>query len=126
MTTSGAAGNPTRQEHINQAAHNENLASSLQNTVHTDWAVTAFFYAALHLFDAYMVSQGRIKAHQKRVSFMFRSPDFSSVAGHYQELLDRSQDARYNCVRFNPAFVQRLVSSDFDPFKFQTRKLLGI
>jgi len=126
VTAGGAAAGPTQQDHIEQAAHNESLALSLAATPHTDWAVTALFYAALHLLDAYTTPQGRLKSHQKRIGFVYRSPDFSSVASHYRELLDRSQDARYDCERFNPTFVLNLIQSDFEPFKQQARKLLGI
>ncbi len=119
-------GGPSRQDHINQAVHNEALSRSLQAGSYTDWAVTALFYAALHLLDAVLSPQGRLKSHPKRVNFVFSSPDFSSVAAHYQELLDRSQDARYDCFRFSPPFVQNLISNDFQPFKQQARTLLRI
>ena len=126
MTAGGTAGVPIQQDHIDQAEHNEGLALSLLDTPHTDWAVTALFYAALHLLDAYLTPQGRLTSHQERIGFVFRSPDFSSAASHYRELLDRSQDARYDCARFNSAFARALVQSDFEPFKRQAHRLLGI
>ena len=39
---------PTRDEHLDKAVRNEKLAQVLRQSAFPDWAVTVYFYSALH------------------------------------------------------------------------------
>jgi hypothetical protein len=116
---------PSRQQHIGQAEHNEALFHALEATNFTDWAVTALFYAALHLVDAFLWPV-RLPSHARRGTFIAPSSDLSAMYAHYRELQDRSEDARYECVSFTAADVQQLFSADFFPIRQRLRQLLNI
>jgi hypothetical protein len=58
---------PSKDEHLKQAQHNEQLADALSKGAYIDWAVTVLFYAALHYVDAVLaVSQVNPDTHGER------------------------------------------------------------
>lgn len=106
---------PTREEHLRQASRNEQVSFLLQAD-HPDWAVTTLFYAALHYVEAYFYTNPgnpnsspwpqhyashveRLKGVRERLPGMFT---------HYELLLTRSIDARYNCQNFTTTHVEQL------------------
>lgn len=116
---------PTRQEHVAKAEHDEALSVFLESTTYTDWAVTSLFYAALHLFDAYLLGLGRDpKDHDERLRQIAGTTELRSVWPRYRNLLDRSIDSRYECLSFTPAQVQTLRQSTYEPLKRHLRSLL--
>ncbi len=115
---------PTREEHLIQASRNEDVALLLQ-TDYPDWAVTALFYAALHYVEAYFSINAvkpdgsswpqhysshveRLKGVRERLPALF---------AHYELLLTRSIDARYDCQNFTTTHVQELRRRRLDPIK---------
>jgi HEPN domain-containing protein len=90
-------------EHRAQAKHNRQFAAFLLNQgSYTDWAVTACFYAALHLIDAVLarfLSYNPTDYYQResKMSRFTRIPQ--EVINAYHCLKDVSMDARYDCLR---------------------------
>jgi len=107
---------PTTEQHLTQARNNERLALAWEET-DPEWAVTALFYAALHYVDAFFSRYrqinhipGSFPNHQVRTREVYNRLNF--VYEQYQRLLDRSRDARYDCIRFDARRVQRLRDND--------------
>jgi len=112
---------PTTTQHLAQAATNERLALAWEAT-DPEWAVTALFYAALHYVDAFFYLDGQInhtldgfRSHTERTVEVAHR--LTSVFVAYKRLLDRSREARYDCVTFNTGWVQRLRESSLLPIK---------
>jgi hypothetical protein len=97
------------QEHLQQAQHNEALASQLGNPpieAH-DWAITVLFYTVLQVVDAYLLQQhGRVpRGHTATWNWQTsqRNPGrndyvrqhLRQIYGTYKILYDASRLARY-------------------------------
>lgn len=118
---------PTRQEHLAQAEHNEALSQRLEITRYTDWAVTALFYSALHLIDAYLLALGMDpKDHAERLRQVASAAALRPVWLRYRNLLDWSIDARYECLPFTTGQVQALRRNSFEPLERHLKTLLGV
>jgi hypothetical protein len=119
----------SREEHLSKWRHNETRSLQLEPGPFTDWSVTTMFYAALHLVDAYFVSQSppvQTAGHQRRNALVQRDPSLGSHYADYQELYDRSRDARYDCLSFSTADVRSIRQQTFEPFTQHVRRLLGV
>jgi hypothetical protein len=87
---------PSQDEHFSQAAHNESTALLLLQHRYFDWAITAFFYAALHLVEAILAQSGEhSRNHVARDSTIARHPALRAIYGRYRYLETLSRDARY-------------------------------
>jgi len=117
---------PTRPQHIAQHEHNEALYQSISGSAFTDWAVTALFYSAIHLVEAALSAPPRPRGHVGRLREIAASPALAPVRRHYQELKQRSEDARYNCVPFTAGDVQAMYTRYYLPLRQHLRGLLGI
>ncbi len=92
---------PAPDAHLSQARHNESVALFLLQHNYPDWAVTAFFYAALHYVEAVLAQDNRHSAnHPARDSSIARSPVLRKVYGEYRYLKTLSNDARYRVRNF--------------------------
>ena len=92
----------SRDEHMAQAHRNRTLAERLADDGDFEWAVTALFYAALHLIQAYAIAEGfDIGTHAERGRWMRNTTALHAILGPYRVLRSRSQDARYECRRFS-------------------------
>src|SRR5262245_22802242 len=99
----------TVQEHLQQARHNEALASQLVNPPLEayDWAITVLFYTVLHFVDAYLLQQHGIVPRGHTATWNRqtgqRSPGrndyvrqhLRQISGAYEMLYDASRLARY-------------------------------
>lgn len=101
---------------------------NLQAGPFSDWALTAPFYSALHLIDAYVA--GTLNQHPR--NHTVRNHAVRSTAApraaysHYRELQERSRDARYECITFRAQDVQLLRQSDFEPLRHRLHRLLRL
>lgn len=93
-------------EHINQAKHNENLASELLQTLtYKDWIITICFYSALHYVDAELSKRlnvdPEISHPQDRSIHSYREDlvrtFFKKVFEDYRFLSVLSRSTRYHC-----------------------------
>ena len=99
----------TVQEHLQQARHNETLASQLGTPPIEayDWAITVLFYAVLHFVDAYLLQQHGIVSRGHAATWNRqtgqRNPGrndyvrqhLRQISGTYKILYDASRLARY-------------------------------
>ena len=100
--------------HLAQARHNEDFFGRIDQSLDSDWAVTALFYAALHYVDAYLFRKNLNPGdHAERNRMMQANPTTSAIWSHYRRLLDRSWDARYNAATYTPPQIAQLHQIDF-------------
>jgi radical SAM superfamily enzyme len=97
---------PNPQIHLEQAEHNESAASSVRQD-YPDWAVTMYFYAALHWIERYALlkgcniardyDSGRSKhdSRQQYINQIARDLNNPSLRKAYQNLELDSRKARY-------------------------------
>jgi hypothetical protein len=121
---------PSRESHLGQAEGNAEFAGDLLNrdwsAACADWAVSALFYSAVHLVDAYLATMdAHPETHTIRGNWVARTDKLKPVYSNYEELRNRSEDARYKCRHFKPAQVRAIRSSDHDPLQEHVLRLLG-
>jgi hypothetical protein len=117
---------PNRRSHVAKFRHNERLSRTLEGTPNNDWAVTLLFYSALHLVDACLAPAQHPKRHADRRNLAANNPLLQPIWAHYRVLEDRSQEARYDCIRFSDQRVRDLRSQHFEPLKRHLSRILGI
>jgi len=118
---------PDLRRHIFQAEKNERFFDQfdLDTTPFLDWAVTGLFYSALHYVDAFLAKQNvHPQTHEQRDWILARTRNISAIYAEYQELKDRSIDARYKVIKFRPQIVKDLKKNQFDKIKAHLRPLL--
>jgi uncharacterized protein (UPF0332 family) len=122
----------TRDEHLQQARSNQRHAESLVQTARVEdltWAVTVFYYAAAHYGRAFLVERGvtTITTHGGFATHFARqwriTPDIFPL---YQELQDRSEAGRYDCIAYSQNEVEDLRDHYYWPFRDAICTALGI
>lgn len=90
---------PSRDEHLWQARHNDALIAHLQqepDNPYQDWCVTAAFYSAVHLVEAYLATRQRHSADHAERDFVIRyESSLSPIRNSYRRLKNASIVARY-------------------------------
>jgi hypothetical protein len=86
---------PSREEHLEKAAANAELATDLgRRRRHPDWAVTARFYQALHLLEAHFaasdIHHASHAARDRRIAAVF-----PQLVRAYVDLGGLARNARY-------------------------------
>ena len=109
----------SKDDHLWQANHNEQLYSQLSNTDFLDWAVTLIFYSALHYVDAYLATKNvHIQFdHGARERWITRDSNLRRIQRQYWDLKDASEDARYKVRHFRQAEVESLKENQFEMIK---------
>jgi len=118
---------PKKDLHIQVAKHNEEFATSfdLKTTKFRDWAVTVYFYTALHYVEAYLDTQNFHSAdHRTRDTAMARFAGTKPIFNDYSELKNHSINARYYGKRFSEDDVVKEVQPSFKAVKDHLTKLL--
>lgn len=118
---------PTKDEHIDQALRNEALADRLDATLNPtqEWRVTLFFYAALHWIEAYLSEMGiTAKSHQDRINKILRISELGPIRYNYGRLKIESENARYECKRFDEPEILRIRDEHYNPVKDHMRTLM--
>jgi hypothetical protein len=118
---------PGVAEHLAQAAHNESLFLSLDHNVHSDWAVTVLFYAALQYVDAYLASIGIVDpgGHDVRDKLIQTTPALRPLWSRYKRLKSFSRTARYYAGRFSRSDINGLRLGSYEPLKADILRLLA-
>ena len=115
---------PNEIIHIMQAEQNERLARGLVllSSQLMDWAVTACFYAALHIVDSYLARLGiHPRTHKEREDLVQRR--FPHIRRNYWRLKRYSLRARYYGAQMNPAtafqptFVENLIATELETIR---------
>ena len=115
----------TSQEHLAQAARNEEFANTISTlgTRFTDWEITALFYSSLHYVSAFLTTQGyEARNHHERRNLIARH---TNVASEFDNLFQHSLDARYEMAKFTSEEVELLKAEDFRRIKDEVLALLG-
>jgi len=87
---------PSRDEHLAQAAKNRKLAETLAKTEFLDWAVTIYFYVAVHVIESYLaIHVYHSTDHDQRRDYINRIPQLRTVIKEYLALERVSRQARY-------------------------------
>lgn len=85
------------------------------------WAITALFYAALHLAETYFYLDPDPGEPDGYVSHAERDPAvarrLSEIRLQYAQLKIASEGSRYRCVRYQPEDVDRARSLWYAPLK---------
>ncbi len=108
---------PDRVQHLQKAVHNEQFSNSLIPTAYTDWAVTGFFYSALHYVDAYLSIKGIHHSTHTRRDNEAKGALPKNIWESYRYLKDASEDARYNMGSFNERQINHDILPEFEKVK---------
>ena len=114
---------PAPADHLRQAAANEEFADFVRNSgkpEHMSWAVTALFYAAVHLGRAYVQRKEPAlvaTSHQSFASHFLRLTKSTDLYRYYRELKDESERGRYDCVKHSASDYDALARRIYQPFK---------
>jgi hypothetical protein len=113
---------PSANRHLRQAQHNEFFAGHLlaqDGVPFSDWAVTAAFYAALHYVNHYFMRTAGVApgSHDLRTSYLNRDSHAKSIAGEFQMLRDRCDEARYYCRCPTSQVIRALLDNELQVIK---------
>lgn len=113
-------------EHIHKARHNEVFAAIFwpARFRYADWAITVYFYAAVHLVEAYFATIGiHCNNHgQRNQEVTKRVP--RRIASHYLRLYRESRRARYEITPMTKVYAQNLLVNHFQPLRAYLLSLL--
>jgi len=117
---------PSIDQHLDQVAHNEAFLASIDRNANSDWALTVLFYTGLHEIDALLASKNiHPGGHPVRDQAVAGNVELLPIAKYYFRLKSRSQNARYNCVRFSAAEVNRAERDDWGTIKRELSRYLN-
>ena len=118
---------PSLIEHETQYRHNlEFVQTFYPSTKYLDWAITLYFYAAVHLIEAMYAqigvhNKGHVVRNQRIAS------DHSGIAVEYMQLYLESRRVRYDCwIPPDEKYVENLVQNNFGPIESYVKTRLGI
>ena len=101
----------TKAEHLAKVRQNLQVLESLDlardGTI--EWSITILFYSALHLIEAYFVSERGFgcKHHFSRATEIQRDSVIASLYIDYSVLETLSREARYDVSSFNHGDLNR-------------------
>jgi hypothetical protein len=117
----------TEDQHLSQFEHNQAVAQRLALSTDFDWAMTALFYAGLHLMQAYLVRIGvTAETHIQRERQILMIPELSPLMDAYRMLRDHSEDARYECRAFSREEFEAIRGGTFASVVTHVQSLLGV
>ncbi|PYX99115.1 MAG: hypothetical protein DMG63_09925 [Acidobacteria bacterium] len=104
---------PKTGEHVQRAAQNLEFAQhfDLKTSLYIDWAVAAYFYAALHLVDALLFEVDGIDPgnHEFRWNFVKNKLYLRGIKNEYWVLKQKSENARYDLITFTSTKLENEV-----------------
>ena len=117
---------PERKYHLAKVKYNLGVSTHLKETTgFTDWAVTALFYSALHLIDAYLDGEHQLpkdERHPRKHSANAGPGNggrgrnqlvqalLPSIRKEYRSLEEASRRARYDMEVLGPDAYERLLN----------------
>jgi uncharacterized protein (UPF0332 family) len=117
---------PLKPEHISKAERNEKFAETVGKTAYLDWAVTIYFYAALHYVDAILAVSGiHSDSHTQRGDAIGTNATLSIVRPEYRVLETLSRNARYRSMAIDNADLQK-AQQNFATLKAHLRGRMGL
>ena len=115
----------TAAEHLAQSERNAAVAQQLAESADYDWAVTALFYASLHLVQAYLLRRGiRVQTHGQRIRQMMSLAELEPIVDSYRVLQTHSENARYECRNFSSSEFAAIRNGRYSQVLSHLRSLL--
>lgn len=97
-------------KHLAKATHNQQFFVDVETlgSNYADWQVTANFYAAVHMLQAYFKKKTSHypESHSERDELIARDPNLKGVYSDYRELKTLSVNSRYGCFPVNKHDVE--------------------
>ncbi len=116
---------PSKEEHLDIAIRNEKLADALASNF-KDWAVTVYFYSALHYAHAVLAVYGQHpQSHDATGPLVRKNPVLRKIWAEYRSLQTASRNARYYVTKITPTHLLD-VQNDFNTLKAYIRGELGL
>lgn len=110
---------PDRNDHLDLARENERFGATLLTEVRfLGWAVTGYFYAAIHYVEAYL-SRANVHSgdHRTRDSHILQDTVLRVIYDEFSDLKNDSTEARYQCRTFTPTEINTHVVTAFTRIK---------
>jgi hypothetical protein len=101
---------PSREQHLQKASANKAFAGEIvrDNPTRAGWAITALFYSALHLVEAYNAKFNfHCASHSQRIDDLDRNPVHRPIRDIFKDLYSYSRNARYNAVSYGDPEYQK-------------------
>jgi hypothetical protein len=118
---------PSLDEHLLTSRANEALAEHLAEMHEYGWSITCLFYSLLHLVEAYLQNQDKASANHGERNHLIRQDEaIGGIHRRYVLLKHESENARYECRRFNAGESTYLRDSIYHPVATHMRTLLGV
>lgn len=112
---------PPSDQHINKARKNLQFTNFVLKgqSGYVDWVITAYFYAAVHLVEAYfdLSSNRHYGTHVKRREAISRDSQISGLFTIYRQLETYSRTARYGVKNFDLTYLNTRVVPKFQRLK---------
>jgi hypothetical protein len=117
----------TTDQHRAQFEHNAAVATKLADSGDHDWAVTALFYAALHLCQVYLLRNAlSAESHRQRERQILASSELRPILDQYKALRTHSEHARYECRPFSPDEFAAIHRGSFATVIEHLHSVLGV
>jgi hypothetical protein len=110
---------PVTSKHLQIARENESFCEFLiSQQSHLKWAVTGYFYAAIHFVEAHLASKGSHSAsHRARDSEILSDPKLMGIYIEFSELKNDSTQARYKGNDFSVSDISSRVKPNEEHVK---------
>lgn len=118
---------PDLRKHLRSAEDNEDAGKYLiSENRFMEWAVTIFFYAAVHHVEAYLyhVHGTHNRDHKTRDNYFQRDRNLKRISDEYWDLKNDSEAARYDCNSFSRIDVVTHIQPNFERVKKHISNLL--
>jgi uncharacterized protein (UPF0332 family) len=94
---------PAKEEHLEKAERNEQLARLLATTSFKDWAVTVYFYSILHYAHAVLAVYGQHpRSHEATAPLVRTNQVLRKIWHEYRMMQIASRNARYYVAEITP------------------------
>jgi hypothetical protein len=120
---------PPCNQHVNKARQNLQFTNFVLKGQgrYIDWVITAYFYAAVHLVEAYfdLSSSRHYGTHVKRREAISRDSQISGLFSIYRQLETYSRTARYGVKTFDLAYLNNRVIPKFQTLRSKIASFNG-
>ena len=118
---------PERKYHLAKAEYNLTVSTHLRDTEYIDWAVTALFYSALHLIDAFLDGEESLPKDERHPRKHSANADqgnggrgrnqlvaatLKPINKDYRSLREASRRARYDIHKLDKASADSITTYD--------------
>lgn len=112
---------PSCAQHIGKVRSNLSFVQSLLGSQpgFFDWAITGYFYSAVHLAEAYFdrFSGKHYGNHPARKKAIVNDQNISGLFAPYRQLETYSRVARYGIKQFDLKYIRERVEPQFQKFR---------